>query len=61
MPWAFPRRSLTPMAQCHSADASPARLAYQAQKFDGAQASPRPAGQGTLTNVSGTLVGMRVM
>jgi GNAT superfamily N-acetyltransferase len=61
MPWAFPRHSLTPMAQCHSADASVARLAYRAQKFDCAQASPRPVGQGTLTNISGALVGMRVM
>jgi hypothetical protein len=61
MPWAFPRHSLTPMAQCHSADASVARLAYRAQKFDCAQASPRPVGQGTLTNISGALVGMRVL
>lgn len=42
MPWAFPRHSLTLMAQCRSADASVARLAYQAQEFNCAQASPRP-------------------
>jgi hypothetical protein len=61
MPWAFPRHSLAPMAQCHGADASVARLAYQAQKFNCAQASPRPVGQGMLTNISGTLAGTRAM
>jgi hypothetical protein len=26
MPWAFPRHSLTPMAECHTADASAAQM-----------------------------------
>ena len=55
MPWAFPRHSLTPMAECHSADASVARLAYQAQEFNCAQASQSPVGTRTLIHIRGPL------